>query len=100
MQQNFQNGDACCFTGRNPGVDPTAECNVVMAGEVSSDGTCGFASGGGGREKKSLVTGSDAQKKSYGSVMYRISRIERFSPGWFTLVACQAIWADMPPSKL
>ena len=47
MQQNFQNGDACCFTGRNPGVDPTAECNVVMAGEVSSDGTCGFASGGG-----------------------------------------------------
>ena len=47
MQQNFQSGDACCFTGRNPGIDPTTENNVVMAGEVSSDGTCGFAPGGG-----------------------------------------------------
>ena len=47
MQQNFQNGDASCFTGRAPGIDPTAENNVVMAGEVSSDGTCGFAAGGG-----------------------------------------------------
>ena len=47
MQQNFQNGDACCFTGRGSGMDPTTEYNVVMAGEVSSDGGCGFASGGG-----------------------------------------------------
>ena len=47
MQQNFQSGDACCFTGRDPGVDPTMENNVVMAGEVSSDGACGFAPGGG-----------------------------------------------------
>ena len=28
-------------------MDPTAEDNVVMAGEVSSDGSCGFAPGGG-----------------------------------------------------
>lgn len=47
MQQNYQNGDACCFTGRTPAMDPTVEANVVMAGEVSSDGTCGFAPGGG-----------------------------------------------------
>ena len=47
MQQNYQSGDACCFTGRSPGVDPTMENNVVMAGEVSSDGTCGFTPGGG-----------------------------------------------------
>ena len=47
MQQNYQSGDACCFTGRNPGIDPTAESNVVMAGEVCSDETCGFAPGGG-----------------------------------------------------
>lgn len=47
MQQNFQSGDACCFTGRGPGVDPTAESNVVMAGEVSSDSGCGFAPAGG-----------------------------------------------------
>ena len=47
MQQNYQSGDACCFTGRGPGIDPTAENNVVMAGEVSSDGTCGLAPGGG-----------------------------------------------------
>ena len=43
MQQNYQSGDACCFTGRGPGMDPTAVDNVVMAGEVSSDGSCGFA---------------------------------------------------------
>ena len=47
MQQNYQSGDACWFTGRSPGIDPTTEINVVMAGEVSSDGTCGFAPGGG-----------------------------------------------------
>ena len=47
MQQNYQNGDSCCFTSRNPGVDPTVESNVVMAGEVSSDGACGFAPVGG-----------------------------------------------------
>ena len=47
MQQNYQSDDACCFTGRSPGIDPTTEINVVMAGEVSSDGTCGFAPGGG-----------------------------------------------------
>ena len=28
-------------------MDPTAEDNVVMAGEVFSDGACGFAPGGG-----------------------------------------------------
>ena len=32
MQQNYQSGEACCFTGRNPGMDPTMESNVVMAG--------------------------------------------------------------------
>ena len=47
MQQNYQSGDACCFTGRTAGMDPTAENNVVMAGEVASDGACGFAPGGG-----------------------------------------------------
>ena len=47
MQQNYQSGDACCFTGRGPGMDPTIADNVVMAGEVSSDGSCGFAPGGG-----------------------------------------------------
>ena len=47
MQQNYQSGDACCFTGRGPGIDPTTENNVVMAGEVSYDGACGFAPAGG-----------------------------------------------------
>ena len=47
MQQNYQSGDACCFTGRPQGMDPTTEQNVVMAGEVCSDGSCGFAPGGG-----------------------------------------------------
>ena len=47
MQQNYQSGDACCFTGRGPGVDPTMEGNVVLAGEVSSNGGCGFAPAGG-----------------------------------------------------
>ena len=47
MQQNYQSGDACCFTGRGPGVDPTAACNVVMAGEVTTDETCGYAPVGG-----------------------------------------------------
>lgn len=47
MQQNYQSGDACCFTGRTGGMDPTTEDNVVMAGEVCTDGSCGFAPGGG-----------------------------------------------------
>ena len=47
MQQNYQSGDACCFTSRGPGMDPTMEDNVVMAGEVTSDGTCGYTPAGG-----------------------------------------------------
>jgi hypothetical protein len=47
MQQNYQSGDACCFTSRGPGMDPTMENNVVMAGEVTSDGTCGYTPAGG-----------------------------------------------------
>ena len=31
MQTNYQSGDACCFTGREPGLDPTQESNVVLA---------------------------------------------------------------------
>lgn len=41
MQTNYQSGEACCFTGREAGVDPTQEKNVVMAGEVCTSTSCG-----------------------------------------------------------
>ena len=41
MQTNYQSGDACCFIGREPGLDPTQESNVVLAGEVCTSERCG-----------------------------------------------------------
>ena len=58
MQTNYQSGDACCFTGREPGLDPTQESNVVLAGEVCTRERCGeeaVSSGGGGRLAQTLA---------------------------------------------
>lgn len=46
MHQNYASGDACCFTGRQQAVDPTAVERVVMAGNVCSDDSCGSSDGG------------------------------------------------------
>jgi hypothetical protein len=43
MQQNFANGEACCFTGRPSAIDPMDVENVVPAGDV-----CGANRGEGG----------------------------------------------------
>lgn len=48
MQQNYQTGDACCFTGQAGGVDPTLLTNVVIAGEVCAQGEDGDDAAEGG----------------------------------------------------
>lgn len=48
MQTNYQSGDACCFTGREAGIDPTQEKNVILAGAACTSDTCGCAVSGTG----------------------------------------------------
>ncbi len=46
MVQSNANG-GCCFTSDAPAIDPTAADNVVLAGAVGAQNSCGMPDAGG-----------------------------------------------------
>lgn len=60
MQQNFANGEACCFTGRPASIDPMDVENVVPAGDV-----CGAARGDGGCGLATIYFPSQVYRAGY-----------------------------------